>query len=170
MVGQRDFVWFLAGVNGGGSAIRACSVPEDRTLFFPVVNSVFVNTPDCGQGGQSVNVKLARTLVKPGIDAVQHLMVTLDNKDIKKHLLRREQSEPFAAAMPEDNLFGPNACAPGVSLPAGIYSPSVDDGYYVAIAPLTPGAHTIHFHADNGDGTLAQDVTYHLIVVPVSLK
>ena len=36
MVGQRDIVWFLAGVSGGGSATRTCSVPEDRTLFFPV--------------------------------------------------------------------------------------------------------------------------------------
>jgi hypothetical protein len=35
MWGQRDFVWFLAGVSGGGSTTRACSVPEDKTLFSP---------------------------------------------------------------------------------------------------------------------------------------
>src|SRR5690349_23790807 len=41
MVGQRDSVWFLAGVGvfGGGSATRTCSIPAHKTLFFPVINS-----------------------------------------------------------------------------------------------------------------------------------
>jgi len=60
MVGQRDFVWFLAGVNGGGSATLACSVPADKTLFFPVINSFFFNTPNCGQGPENLTVKFMR--------------------------------------------------------------------------------------------------------------
>jgi len=35
MVGQRGSIWFLAGVWLGGTAARACSVPEDTTIFFP---------------------------------------------------------------------------------------------------------------------------------------
>ena len=42
MIGQRGSIWFLTGVNGGGSATLICSVPEDAALFFPVINSFFV--------------------------------------------------------------------------------------------------------------------------------
>ena len=155
-------------MNGGGSATLTCSVPEDATLFFPVINSFFVNTPNCGQGPENLTVKFMRTLVKPFIDAAQNLSVTVDSKDVKKTLLRRVQSEPFAVAFPKDNIFGPDGCATGVPLPAGVYSPSVDDGYYVALPPPNPGPHTIHFHAESGSFT--EEVTYHLTIVPVLSK
>ena len=106
MVGQRGSIWFLAGVFGSGSAKRTCSVPEGAMLFFPVINSAFVNTPECGQGGQSFSVKEERIAVKPFIDAVQNLSVTVDGVDVKKTLLRRVQSAPFATAVPADNIFG----------------------------------------------------------------
>lgn len=170
MVGQRGSIWFLAGVGvfSGGMATRSCSVPENTTLFFPVINSVFFNTPDCGQNGQSFTVKELRQMVKSSIDNSQNRSVQVDGTNIKKTLLNRIQSEPFAAAFPAENVFGPDACAPGQPLPAGIYSPSVDDGYYASIPPLEPGQHTLHFHAESG--TFSQDVTYNLTVVPVSLK
>ena len=53
-------------------------------------------------------------------------------------------------------------------LPAGIYSPSMDDGYYVLLPALKVGPHTLQFHAKSG--SFVQDVTYNLTVVPVSLK
>jgi hypothetical protein len=168
MVGQRDFVWFLSGVNGGGSATRTCSVPADKTLFFPVINSLFFNTPNCApQGPENLTVKFMRALVKPFIDAVQNLSVTVDCEDVKKTLLRRVQSDPFVTAVPADNIFGPAGCETG-PLPAGVYSPSVDDGFYVSLSPLSPGPHTVHFHADSGSFT--EDVTYDLTIVPVLLK
>jgi hypothetical protein len=166
MIGQRDFVWLLAGVNPSGSATRTCAVPADKTLFFPVINAVNVNTPNCGQGGQNFSVATLRSQIKPLIDGARNLSVTVDGKD-KTDLLQRVQSVPFVAAMPQNNTFGPDACKPGVPLPAGIYSPSVDDGYYVALAPLKPGQHTIHFHAERPTGVTQQDVKYVLTVVPV---
>jgi hypothetical protein len=33
MVGQSGFIWFLAGVFGGGTATRSCSVPAGKVLF-----------------------------------------------------------------------------------------------------------------------------------------
>jgi hypothetical protein len=174
MVGQRGAIWFLVGAGaagGGGTAIRTCSVPEGTMLFFPVINSVYFNTPDCGQSGQSFTVKQLRKMVKPLIDNVRNLSVEVvkaDGTNIKNYLLKRVQSEPFAAAFPDENFFGPDACAAGQALPAGIYSPSVDDGYYVLIPPLKSGLYDLHFHAESG--ALMQDVTYHLTVVVVSLK
>jgi hypothetical protein len=170
MVGQRDVVWFLGGVNGGGSAIRTCSVPDDKTLFFPVVNSFNANSPNvCGQDATNMSVKELRDSVKPGIDGARNISARLDGLAVKKNLLQREQSEVFEVALPEDNLFNTPCGGPG-TVPAGIYSPAVDDGYYVALPPLKAGSHTLHFHADNKGGTVNQDVIYNLIVVPVSLK
>jgi hypothetical protein len=134
-----------------------------------VINSLFFNTPNCGQGGKNLSVAQLRALVKPPIDGVRNLSVTVDGKDMT-NLLQRVQSVPFVTAVPQDNIFGPDACNRGVPLPAGIYSPSVDDGYYVALAPLKPGQHTIHFHAERPAGVTQQDVTYVLTVVPVSLQ
>ena len=91
-------------------------------------------------------------MVKPLIDNVRNLSVEVvksDGTNIKSFLLKRVQSEPFAAAFPDQNFFGRDACATGQALPAEIYSPSVDDGY---------------------SGALIQDATYHLTVVVVSLK
>jgi hypothetical protein len=165
MVGQRDVVWFLAGTFFGGSATRACSVPEDKTLFFPITNLSFFNSPNlCGQGNQSFTAAQERAAIKPIIDAVKALSVTVDGTDVKKTLLRRVQSQVFDVVLPDDNIFTPDF-AP---CPAGIYSPTVDDGYYVSLGPLTPGTHTIHFHGEDALGI--HDVTYTLDVVPVTLQ
>jgi hypothetical protein len=168
MVGQRGELWFLAGVFGGGTATRACSVPENKTLFFPVINSVNFNTPDCGQGGENFDVRKLISLITPSIDAAQNLSVTVDGKPLHKKQLQRVLSVPFPTAIPADNVFGSDACGTGVPLPAGIYSPSMDDGYYVLLPALKVGPHTLQFHAESG--AFLQDVTYNLTVVPVSLK
>jgi hypothetical protein len=172
MVGQRGSIWFLGGVNGGGSAERTCSVPEGLPVFFPVTNIIFANSPNvCGQGPENFTVKFMRGVVKPLVDSFRNLSVTVDGQDVKKTLLQRVQSDPFEVALPEDNLFvAPCSTQTPPGSPAGIYSPAVDDGYYVALPPLKLGSHTIHFHADNADGTVAQDVVYHVTVVPVLLK
>ena len=57
------------------------------------------------------------------------------------------------------------ACAP--DLTDGIYSPAVDDGYYVKLNPLAVGSHTLHIHAEQPSAGLVLDVTYNLNVVPV---
>ena len=71
MIGQRDFIWLLAG-NGvlSGSVSRTCTVPENKTLFFPVINAVFVNTPKCGQMNKNFSVAEERAMIKPLIDDV----------------------------------------------------------------------------------------------------
>jgi hypothetical protein len=170
MVGQKGNLWFLAGVLAadGGTAIRACSVPEGKTLFFPIINSINFNTPSCGQNGENFSVRKLISLIKPLIDKAHDLSVTVDHKPLNKNQIRRVLSLPFAAAIPKHNVFGPDACATGVPLSAGIYSPSMDDGYYVLLAPLKAGRHTLQFHAASGE--FSQDIIYNLTVVPVLLK
>ena len=173
MVGQRGSVWFLGGVFSGGPAERTCSVPEGATLFFPVINEITINAPNvCGQGPENDAAKDLRQQSKAFIDGVplSSVKVQVDGKNTP---FRRVQSQVFEVALPEDNVFDAPCVGAGLgNVPAGIYSPAVDDGYYVLLPPLKPGSqtHTIHFQAEQPTQTLPTDVTYKITVVPVSLK
>jgi hypothetical protein len=165
-VGQHGAVWFLAGNFGGGTTTRSCSVPEDKLLFFPVINSVNIDTPNvCGQDAANIPVEDLRAASAAFIDGVTTLLVELDGKEIKN--LRRIRSRVFAVALPENNLF--DAPCPG-NVPAGVYSPSVDDGFYVTLNGLKEGSHILHFHAENPSQEFVIDITYNLTVAPVALR
>jgi hypothetical protein len=171
VIGQRGSIWFLAGVGifGGGTAARTCSVPQGNTLVFPVINSVNINAPNvCGQDANNVPVADLRALSAGSIDGAINLSVKLDGKNVK-NLLRRVQSQVFEVALPEDNVFD-DPCAGLGGVPAGIYSPAVDDGFYMMLPPLKTGKHTLKFHAENPSQSFVEDVTYNITVVPVSLR
>jgi hypothetical protein len=157
-------VWFLAGVFGGGTATRTCSVPENTSLFFPVINSVNVNSPNlCGQGQANISVKDLRVGPKGFIDGSSDLAVELDDKPV---YIERIRSAPFEVALPHGNIFDLFCGGPG-SGGSGIFSPSVDDGYYAKVDPLKPGKHKLHIHAANHSQGFTLDVTYQLTVVKV---
>jgi hypothetical protein len=161
MVGQRGTTWFLAGTFGGGPVVRECDVPEGTTLFFPVINSINIDTPgQCGQG-DPVPVSVYRDLSEQFLNGATNLSVTLDGDPVSP--LHRTASPVFAVAVPADNLFS-------FCLPAGIYSPAVDAGIYARLNPLSVGTHTLHIHAENPGAGFELDVTYHLNVVPVVLR
>lgn len=167
VVGQRGSIWFLAGVFLGGTATRTCSVPEGKSLFFPVANSENINTPNvCGQVGD-LSVKDLRAMSAAFIDGVTNVSATLDGKTIRD--VQRLQSEVFDVALPDANVFDDPCMKANLGdVPAGIFSPAVDDGYYVTLHPLKEGQHTLQFHAENPAQSFTEDVTYKLTVVPVS--
>lgn len=169
MVGQRGSTWFLAGLFGGGApVIRTCTVPDNVSLFFPVVNSVNLNSPNvCGQGPANISVTNLRAGAGPFIDGAINLLVEVDGKPLKH--LRRVQSKVFVAALPEDNIFDP-PCASLGGVPAGIYSPAIDDGVYAHIGALKAGSHTLHIHAENPSAGFVLEVTYNLSVIGTSSK
>jgi hypothetical protein len=45
-LGQQGPVWFLAGVWGGGTAERSCSVPTGKYIFFSIANVIWIQTPE----------------------------------------------------------------------------------------------------------------------------
>ena len=172
VIGQSGSLWFLAGTTGG-TAVRYCTVPDDRQLFFPVINNIFFNTPNCGQGGQNVTASFERNFVRQQMNTVTNLSATLDGAAI--HGIEYRQSPPFSVVLPPDNfynfLFGTPCQSPPDPSPflaAGVYSPSIDAGFYVTLGPLRDGTHTLHFHAENPPVGFVLDVTYHLTVVPTS--
>ncbi len=170
MIGQRGSKWFLAGTFGGGTAMRTCSVPDDRVLFFPLINAVNINTPNvCGQGPANVSVKALRAASAASIDGATNVSAELDGVPV--HRVQRMQSDVFAVALPEDNVFDAPCAQAGLgNVPAGIFSPAVDDGIYATIPPLTAATHTLHIHAENPSQGFNVDVTYVLNVVAVSKK
>ncbi|MEP7183381.1 MAG: hypothetical protein ABI886_14455 [Betaproteobacteria bacterium] len=166
MVGQRGSTWFLAGTFGTSTATRECSIPADATLFFPVINSVAFDTPNaCGQDPTPLPSAFYRGLAADFINGATNLSVLVDGKLIRQ--LHRVKSKVFDVALPEDNLFAA-VCEPYGGLPAGIYSPAIDDGIYVRLNPLAVGPHTLQIHAENPSAAgFVLAVTYHLEVVPV---
>jgi hypothetical protein len=159
MIGQRGSIWFLAG-NFGGTTMRTCSIPEGTTLFFPVINQVGYNSPNCGQGPENLSVKTMREQVANFIGTVRlaDLSVELDSKPINH--FDHVQSDVFAIALPDNNVGG---------CPAGVYSPAVDEGYYVTLyPPLAVGPHTLHIRSTVP--SFSFDVTYNLAIVKVLNK
>lgn len=157
MVGQRGPVWFLAGSTTGKPTRRTCTVPEGMPIFFPVLNFVWVNTPDCD--GQDLSVAEARAVAGKDIDGVGRLSVLLDNRPVRE--IRRVRSEVFTTVFSPDNLFGGNSPCPAPGKP---YWPSVDNGYYVKLRGLREGTHHLSIQASNASG-FAVDVFYTLNVV-----
>jgi hypothetical protein len=172
MVGQHGPVWFLAGVFIGGNGNRTCSIPDDKSLFFPVANNVNINTPNvCGQDSNNIPIRMLRQAPTAAIDGITEASAELDGKPLKN--VRRVRSEVFAVSLPEDNIFDApcsGATPPGV--PAGTYSPSVDEGLYVLLPPLDPGPLILHFRAVNPSPTtgFTQDVIYNLDIQHVTVK
>ena len=160
-VGQSGPVFFLVGLfslSSTATADRDCTVPSGRALFFPVLNS------ECDNVGidPPLTVDVLRQACASNMDAATNMSATLDGTAIagleSTSSPYRVQSPVFSYTLPEENIYE----FFGMSVPAGPVSPVVGDGYYLMLAPLSRGAHTLRFHGAAGTFTL--DVTYHLTV------
>jgi len=176
MVGQQGPIWFLTGANFGGvtrPVERSCSMPAGDVVFFPVITAFFFNTPNCLQGPDNLTVKSMREQIKPFINSVRNMSVTVDGSPVKP---LRVDSTPFPVAIPAENIFNPDGCGTDVPFPPGVYSPSVAEGYYVKLENLKPRPkpYEIHFNAEAGSDDFGNktvhDVTYHLTVMSVLSK
>jgi hypothetical protein len=151
--------WFLAGAFGSGEVERTCTMPVGTQLFFPVGNVIFVITEP------NENEQVAREAVNEFIDAVLadpefSMSVTVDGKEVKSTRIVRAETALFTVTVPEDNIFD----SPGFDLPAGSYE-AVADGLWVALPPLPPGEHIVHFEMSAPSLEFSQDITYTLVVV-----
>jgi hypothetical protein len=92
------------------------------------------------------------------MDTATNLACEVDGRPIPNLGSFRVQSPAFDITFPEGSVFQ-EWC--GV-LP-GTYGPFVSDGYWLMLAPLPTGQHTIHFHGVI-PGIFTLDITYHLTV------
>jgi len=138
-------------------------------MFFPLLNLVDINTTN--QPVSELRAEIAGCL-----DAATDITLEVDGQVVSSKTLSqsRVRSIPFAAVLPAN---GVPTIPPA---PAGIYSPAVDDGYYVMLKPLAVGQHTLHFTGAHPGCSyeptgfsldpFSLDVTYQLTIVPVSLQ
>jgi hypothetical protein len=156
-------------------------MPFGKFLFFPIVNCNWIHIPEGLPGADT------KTTVDEVWDALQspidgcgrrdnasELKATVDGVDIGG--LTNAATSPFyTCAGPKNkgcaapafnitlstkNIFG---------LPAGTYGPGVGDGYYILLAPLRPGMHTLTWSGKGGVaggavGEFTQNITYDLKV------
>lgn len=154
-LGQSGPVWFLAGTDGSFDAKRECVVPKGKHLFLPVINMIHHSPrtqdksriPSCKemQGGAAVNNdRLVSAIVF--VDGVRI-------NDISAFRVRSKGCFQLFANDPTDDS-DQNIMA-------------ASDGYWLLIAPLSAGKHTIRVGANYGSkdeayGHMIQNFEYEL--------
>ena len=154
-VAQSGPFFFLVGTQGG-SADRTCTIPEGKSIFFPVINffqTIDKVVPAKGTANSPTNTPgEVRKLTIGNIDQAHNLQASVDGVSINLDKARAK-SPPFLFTLGDDNIFG---------APAGTYR-ALSDGYWVALKPLSVGEHTIEFSGE-GAGGFSLHVVYHITV------
>jgi hypothetical protein len=164
---QSGRVFFLV---GDASAPRdQCTVPAGKALFFPLVNAFNVSTPSVEppKTAQEAWAELESifgpfSALHATVDgvAIANLNPATTPYRVCAGPVARCSAPPFSMFLPAENIFGNPAIGEGT------YEPAVADGFYVMLAPLTPGPHTITFGGEGlyAGGLISQDTTYNLVV------
>jgi hypothetical protein len=123
-------VWFLAG-NVSGTTVHTITAPSGKALFFPIVN-VFDAEDGIVVGGGRLflipgPVQVAQMFVSNVIATATGLSCEVDGNPLPINTANLEESTPFSVHLPADNILG---------VPAGVYYPAVDSGYYVLLPPV----------------------------------
>ena len=158
---QSGPVWYLAG-SFGSATVRSCTVPAGAAIFFPIVNfyANYPCPPEFGfepAPGQSLEEFLTE-FVTTAIDGATNMLVEVDGVSLGDVTPFRATSGLIALDI-DPSWAAADPCVTGAPQPA------VVDGYWMMLPPLSPGAHTLHFHAELPNfGGFVLDVTYNLTV------
>jgi hypothetical protein len=156
-------VFFLAAAVFGGTQTESCTVPAGTMVFFPVLNAEVDN--GCPVVSPPLTVADLASAAKSLIDPATNLHASIDGRAVQNISSYRVTSPAFSFTLPaaSDNLctfFAGSASA--AAAPGSVVSPVVGDGYYLMLAPLSSGQHTITFGGEVPGFTL--DVIYKLTV------
>jgi hypothetical protein len=158
----RGSVWALAAPIATNT--YSCTVPLGKTLFVPglTVECSSLEPPDSGFHGDT-EVEQAQC-AKFWADHIVDVSIAIDGAPVQDLASYRVVSPQFAFTAPDPNILG---------VPGGGAGTAVADGYYVMLAPLSKGAHTIHIrgalHLSVADGDpfdldAATDAIFHITV------
>ena len=165
-VGQSGNVWFLPG--GYATVVREATIPAGKTLVVPLLNQVVLGWPPIPAAEA-----FYRSYVKLVMDTAA-IACEIDGVPVRNLEHYRDQSPAAPVFLAENNMLG---------LPPGPFGMIVDDGYYLILAPLSVGTHTIHWtytidiiplwNPQAGEsqppGPYAEgtaEITYHITIVP----
>lgn len=171
--GQSGDVWFLGGtftttanLDGTkvvGEATRSITIPSGKALFFPIVNAEGSTIE--GNGATDAALRdVAESFINGHAKGLSCVIDGRPVKDLDRHLVESPLFT-FGPLPANNNVLGNPAFA-------GQSSAAVSSGYFVMVAPLSTGTHTIHFtgklvftqEKDGFDFTFAVDITYHVTV------
>lgn len=158
--GQIGRVWFLAGANGGLLGPRMATVPTGVQIFLPMANLIndYPCPPQFGfepNPGESIEHFLQRT-ANDFFPALADLFAEIDGEPLQNLQSYRAMSSLFTFTADPAVAQVLDPCVTGTP------QPGVAVGYWLLLAPLPPGTHTLHF----GSPAWGQDVTYVLDVKP----
>ncbi len=162
---QSGQVWFLAGVLGGpGVAVtRSCTVPPGKALFISV-NSVVSFAPLFGETEQDVRDDASRDLDGTATTTgVEELYIWVDGVELDNAFGYRASSPEggYILSVEEGTILAE------IGIPVDDYAPAIVDGYWVMLAPLSAGEHTVQWRStgQNQYGeTYDYTVTWNLTV------
>jgi hypothetical protein len=140
---QDGDVWFLASSDGTAPVTRRCAIPAGKTLFVPITSTTERS------GNIEPNCPTMAHIAEGTLTHVSQLSLTIDGQavdNLERH--RLATGDCFALGMRQ--------------VPHSAARTAVADGYYVMLAPLATGAHTLVVGA-RVDST-AISTTYQLIV------
>lgn len=155
---QSGHVWFLNGVGPGrGVQTRDITIPSGTALFVPLFN-VFASDTHSGVY-YGATEEAQRAIVNGLIDNVFDAVCVLDGRAAVGLERYRTDSPQFTIVLPEKNRRG---------LPEGTAVHGVIDGYWVMVAPLSVGKHTLRIGASLAawGSVFWIDTTYNITVAP----
>ncbi len=165
---QGGKYWFLAGT-AGGSAERACDVPAEKHLVFPLLNWFCAFFPELYPDDEAVAQGVAEMVAAAASlpDGVCELTLKLDGVDLLADLDAANElfgvtEDAFAVEANDDHF----ASAEGF---AGGQIPAITAGYYVRLKPLAPGDHVLEFGGalcTDGEVDFVTHTRYELHVGP----
>jgi hypothetical protein len=154
-VGQKGAVWFLAGGFGSSKIRRTCTVLAGRSLFFPIINMVYMPA----RGYKTLTCEQARAAAALNNDTAIDLFAELDGvpiPDLRRYRVATQQCFDAYARIPEfkRSING---------------FPSASDGYWLLLQPLAKGKHLLKFggrynRSSEDFGRMVQDIEYELLV------
>ena len=168
---QVGNIWFLVG-SSDPVVTRDCKIPAGKSLFFPLIGygyGAFLNDLPINTRTEEY-VRAAGSCTVPAQITVRIDGFNVPNPTQYFTGASGSQSPIFNVQLPVDNILGlhdntPNVAGDGLEADELVMSPSAEQGYYLFVRPLSPGAHTIHWTATGCVPNVKQDITYNLTVV-----
>jgi hypothetical protein len=129
-----------------------CEVPAGTTLFLDILSAECstLEAPPFYGGNEEELRACAQAFILHDLEA------TIDGVAIQNIEAYIHTSPLFEFTLPADNIL---------EVEAGLTAQSVSYGAHLMLAPLTPGEHTIQFHASHPDD-FTVDTSYHITVTP----
>lgn len=144
--GQTGQVFFL-GTNFGGTSVRSCTVPSDKTLLVSP-GGAFCILHISGDTGPQL-----KTCVEDGLSEVTVLQLEIDGAAVPDVRSFRIVTPLLSITLPEDNVL--DLLAGEQQLVAG--------HWFLLISSLEEGEHVIHMHVEFAPDFVS-DVTYNLTI------